>query len=768
MATTTPNYGLTKPAANEPALIATINTNFDIVDAALQNLFNVMLPAYGAVGDGVTNDLVAIQAAITAAAAVSGGVYFPRGRTFAINGTLNVPANVRLLSDGATIKRLSDATGLNITSVLGTNSAASAISGTSVTVTSSTGFAVGDVVMLSGAGISLYSEVVSVPDATHVTISDSPDFAITPALLSKATRAAVLIQGLRFTSNSAYTTFDILVNGANGLWDVEVRDCVFENTNGVEFLYAGYCAVRNSRFRNVNYAVQLYDTTSCVVDGCLMVYFNGAVYCPYVYRARITNNTIREGNNPLLSQGILLTGVNTTVPTGITIADKKASQCLVAGNTIINANKGQAGNVLGGIHLNKSAHRNTISGNVCQRNGVGIYLETDCDFNTIANNVCSYNDGYAGVGIELDLNCDFNTIVGNVCDYNSGLTAADESSGIQVRNDGLTDAFAVDTGNVVVGNSCSFNGKEGIRLNGDHNTASGNLCFSNGQNGAIADRREIQVGGNDNLVTGNQIVSPTGAVYGIRVLAGSRNVVEDNQIDVGATCVSILHATGAVNDFAFRGNFVKAINTGRGLNFAGVVGTHMTNVVVERNRIQMATNGFNALELVYVDGYRDYGNQYVTAQGRLFSNCTAPMVEGAAVLVFNSANLAIPDNNATALTFNSERLKSETGMHSTSANTDRVVIPTNGMYDLTANARFAAAANGVRQLIIQIDGATNLAVGSAPSAGAGDPVDVSVSRRYYLSVGQIARVLAYQNSGGAINVTANGNWSPEFSVQQVG
>ena len=58
--------------------------------SVLQDLvFNVR--DYGAVGDGVTDDTAAIQAAVNAAAAVSGTCYLPRGR-YVANGTIITPS----------------------------------------------------------------------------------------------------------------------------------------------------------------------------------------------------------------------------------------------------------------------------------------------------------------------------------------------------------------------------------------------------------------------------------------------------------------------------------------------------------------------------------------------------------------------------------------------------------------------------------------------------------------------------------------------------
>jgi hypothetical protein len=72
------------------ALLNGVATNISSIVAAVAGLryYVVTDPAYGAVGDGVTNDLGAIQAAINAANVAGGGVvFFPKG-TYLVNGTL--------------------------------------------------------------------------------------------------------------------------------------------------------------------------------------------------------------------------------------------------------------------------------------------------------------------------------------------------------------------------------------------------------------------------------------------------------------------------------------------------------------------------------------------------------------------------------------------------------------------------------------------------------------------------------------------------------
>lgn len=75
----------------------TLQEAFSVVGAAF---INVKSEAYGAVGDGTTNDTAAIQAALDAASAASGGtVFFPKG-TYKTTAALTVAANVSLQGIG--------------------------------------------------------------------------------------------------------------------------------------------------------------------------------------------------------------------------------------------------------------------------------------------------------------------------------------------------------------------------------------------------------------------------------------------------------------------------------------------------------------------------------------------------------------------------------------------------------------------------------------------------------------------------------------------
>ena len=75
----------------------------------VSNYVNASVKTFGAVGDGVADDTVAVQAAVTAAG-VGGRVYFPTG-TYLLSSTINCLANQQLIGNGVNntiIRRFAD------------------------------------------------------------------------------------------------------------------------------------------------------------------------------------------------------------------------------------------------------------------------------------------------------------------------------------------------------------------------------------------------------------------------------------------------------------------------------------------------------------------------------------------------------------------------------------------------------------------------------------------------------------------------------------
>ena len=135
--------------------------------------------------------------------------------------------------------------------------------------------------------------------------------------------------------------------------------------------------------------------------------------------------------------------------------------------------------------------------------------------------------------------------------------------------------------------------------------------------------------------------------------------------------------------------------------------------------------------------------------------------------VYNDAAFSHDSSgNWLAITFNSERFDTD-GMHSTSTNTSRLTIVTQGLYAFWGTAGFAASATGYRQLGIRVDGSTFIAVNGVPNNGSGAGVLLSVAGAYYLNAGQYVELCAWQNSGGTLSIASGAAYTPEFTAARM-
>lgn len=129
--------------------------------------------------------------------------------------------------------------------------------------------------------------------------------------------------------------------------------------------------------------------------------------------------------------------------------------------------------------------------------------------------------------------------------------------------------------------------------------------------------------------------------------------------------------------------------------------------------------------------------------------------------VYNDANISIPNNTLTALTFNSERFDTG-GFHNTSVNTARLTIPITGTYLVGGAARFASNTTGSRQVNLRVDAVTYIARHNAPATAG--LVFLSISTLTSLNSGSYVEFVVNQDSGGALNVEVDGSWSPWFWI----
>ncbi len=137
--------------------------------------------------------------------------------------------------------------------------------------------------------------------------------------------------------------------------------------------------------------------------------------------------------------------------------------------------------------------------------------------------------------------------------------------------------------------------------------------------------------------------------------------------------------------------------------------------------------------------------------------------------VYHAVTVSIASATFTALAFNSERYDVG-GCHSTSSNTERLTVPSGGggVYHITGTATFASNATGIRELRIRLNGATYIAAQSATTVSASGDHSMNVTCDYKLAAADYVELVAYQSSGGLLNVTYSTNVTPEFSWFWVG
>ena len=98
-------------------------------------------------------------------------------------------------------------------------------------------------------------------------------------------------------------------------------------------------------------------------------------------------------------------------------------------------------------------------------------------------------------------------------------------------------------------------------------------------------------------------------------------------------------------------------------------------------------------------------------------------------------------------------------------NAARLTAPVTGRYMVIANAIFEGNATGFRRLAIELNGASNQSVVHSHSNAGGTPTGMSLHTVLTLAVGDYVRLLAFQNSGGNLNVQAN---TAELSLVYLG
>lgn len=247
---------------------------------------NVQDAAYGATGDGVTNDTAAVQAAITAVSGAGGGiVYFPLG-TYLVSA-LTVPEKVRLVGAGPTVSTIKKSA----------NGVLVSMSGPSTDTTSATHVKYGGIENLGLNGNSLTGNLLQLSYADNMRFSRVHFTSCNDVMVDTAEfwdsqflncTFETVVGGANTTTPMMYLRNSAAASGfgfsADNVNNIALIGCRFEDfTNGALRIDQG---VNNSNNPNVIFVTDCKMETSAirgglhlnVADECRGVYVNG-LYC---------------------------------------------------------------------------------------------------------------------------------------------------------------------------------------------------------------------------------------------------------------------------------------------------------------------------------------------------------------------------------------------------------------------------------------------------------------------------------------------------------
>lgn len=126
--------------------------------------------------------------------------------------------------------------------------------------------------------------------------------------------------------------------------------------------------------------------------------------------------------------------------------------------------------------------------------------------------------------------------------------------------------------------------------------------------------------------------------------------------------------------------------------------------------------------------------------------------------------------NATDASIDFDGVNSDAwGSWASGANSARLYACIPGRYMAVGQATFEAHATGFRRLWIEKDGTSTVGRVDQISIGAGSAMWVNVtSQPFTMAPGEYIRLMARQNSGGALNVVNSSTYSPSLSLIYLG
>ena len=369
-----------------------------------------------------------------------------------------------------------------------------------------------------------------------------------------------------------------------------------------------------------------------------------------------------------------------------------------------------------------------------------ITVETACDFVAIIGNSIA-----SAVGLGINAN---STITDLHIERNTIGTAGQDA----LNASGATRFWVRD--NVILGAL-----GEGIfASNGGQGVISGNHVAGMTQHGISLSGISTRLGIFENYIDSTGM-SATATYDGIVFSSCVRPTIVGNQ-------VSGAKHRHAVNALSMSGSEPVVFGNIFAASLSGVYGGWVPTLGADIDGSAITTTGTVGFGAISAVGYTTANGTATTVARSDHVHLSAP-ISGARV--FHSAAISINDNSNSPLGMTSER-HDAAGYHESVTNPSRLTVPAGraGKHRIAGHVAFASNSVGLRDIAIRLNGATFIAKDRRQASTTAGELTLSISTEYDLIAGDYVELVVFQNSGGALNISAAGNYSPEFSISFIG